>query len=66
MCPRSSVVDVTKDMELVDGQALDDITDGTDKVVGTTGRDNRIDNHTDVSSLVVIRETLVKQFLNDI
>ena len=66
MGTRTSVVDIAEDMELVDSKALDDITDGADEIVGTTRRDNRIDDNADVGSLVVVGEALVQQLLDDI
>ena len=36
MCAGSSVVDVAKDVQLVDGQALYDVAEGHDEVVGTS------------------------------
>ena len=34
VCTGTSIVDVTEDMQLVDGQTLDHITDSADEVVG--------------------------------
>ena len=66
MGPRSAVVDVAQDMELVDGQPVDDVADGNDEVVGPSGRDDCIDDDGDVGSLVVVVGPLVKQFLDDV
>ena len=44
----STVIDVAKDMQLVDSQTLDDITDSNDEVVGTSGRDDGVDDAADV------------------
>jgi len=63
---RTAIVDVAKDMQLVDGQTLDDVTDGADEIIGTTGRNNGVDNDADVSGLVDIGEALVEQLLDDI
>ena len=66
MCPLSAVVDVAKDMQLVDGQTLDDITNSNDKVVGTSGRDNGVDDAADIGGFVNIVGTLVHEFLDDV
>ena len=54
MGTRTTVVDVTEDMELVDCQPLDNITDSDDKVVGTPSGDDCIDNDTYISSFVAV------------
>ena len=59
MCTRPTIVDITEDMELVDGQSLDDITNGDNEVVGTACGDDGVDNHTYIGSLVVVGETLM-------
>ena len=59
MCTWAAIVDVAKYVQLVDGQTLDDVADGADKVVGTTCRYDGVDNHTDVGRLIVVAHTLV-------
>ena len=63
---RSSVIDVAQDMQLVDGQTLDDVADGHDEVVGASCGDDGIDDDTDVGGLVAVAQALVEQFLDDI
>ena len=62
----SAIVDVTKNMQLVDGQSLDDITDGDDEVVSTTCRDDGIHDTTDIGSLVYIVCPFKHQFFDDV
>ena len=62
----TSVVDVTENMQLVDGQPLDYITDGADEIIGTACRNDGVNNHTDIGRLVDVGKALVEQFLNDI
>ena len=66
MCTRATIVDVAQDVELVDGQALDDVADGADEIVSTTCRYDGVDNHTDVGCLIVVAQTLVQQLFDDI
>ena len=66
VCALSSVVDVAEDMQLVDGQSLDDVTDGYDEVVSASCGDNRIDNATNIGCLVYVISAFVHQFLDDI
>ena len=66
VCPRASVVDVAQDMQLVDGEALDDVADGNDEVVSPACRYDSIDNDVHISRLVMIGKTLMKQLLDDI
>ena len=60
MCTWPTIVDIAEDMELVDGKSLDDVTNGDNKIVGTTCGNDGVDNHTHIGSLVVVRETLMK------
>ena len=62
----TSVVDVAKNVQLVDGQTLDDITDGTDEIICSACRDDGIDNNGNVCGFVDIIGTFMQQFLNDI
>ena len=66
MGARSTVVDIAKDMQLVDNKPLDDVADSYDKVVGTASRDYRVDDGTDVIALVLVVGALVKQLLNNV
>ena len=66
MRTRTTVVDIAQDMQLVDGEALDDIGDGNDEIIGTAGRDDGIYDDIDVCRLVMIFGMLVEQFLDDI
>ena len=63
---RASVVDIAQNVELVDGQSLYDVADGTDEIVGASRRDDGIDNDGHVGSLVLVVCSLVEQFLDDI
>ena len=63
---RATIVDVAQYVQLVDGQALDDVTDGADEIISTTRRYDGVDNHADVGSLVVVAQTLVQQLFDDI
>ena len=49
MCTSSAVVDIAKDVQLVDSQSLDDVANGDNEVVGTACRDDGIDDDIDVS-----------------
>ena len=62
----ASVVDVAQDVQLVDGQTLDDVADGHDEVVGTTCRNDGVDDDADVGGFVAVAQTLVKQLLDDV
>ena len=66
MGARATVIDVAQDMQLVDGQALDDVADGHDEVVCPPRGDNRIDDDADVCSLVAVAQALVEQFFDNI
>ena len=66
MCTRSAIVDISKNVQLVDGQPLDDVANGDNEVVGTACGDNGIDDDIDVSGFVDVIGAFVKQFLNDI
>ena len=59
----SPVVYVAEDVELVDGQALDQVAQGDDEVVRAAGRDDRVDDDVEIGLLVVVLDGLVKQFL---
>ena len=63
---RSTVVDVTDDVQQIDCQALDQVTHGDDEVVCAAGRDDRVDDLVYISRFVRLVARLVKQFLDDI
>ena len=48
----SSVEDISQDMETVDGQSLNQVTECNDKIVCPTGADNGIDDDTYIGLLV--------------
>ena len=54
VCAGSSVVDVAKDVQLVDHQPLDDVGQGDDEVVGPSGRDDGLDDDFVISNLVIL------------
>ena len=62
----AAIVDVAQNVQLVDGQTLDDVTDGADEIIGTTCRYDGVDNHTHIGRLIVVAQTLVQQLLDDI
>ena len=64
--PGPPVEDVAQDVQLVDGQTLDDVAYRNDKVVSTSRRDDRVYDDRHVCSLVNVIRTLVQQFLNDV
>ena len=66
VCSGATIVDVTQDVQTVDGQALYDCSNGTDEVVSTASGDNRIDDDIHIGSLVMVVGALMEQFLNDI
>ena len=66
MRSRTAIVDVAQNVQLVDGQALDDVTDGADEIIGTPCRYDGVYDDADIGCLIVIAETLVQQLLDDI
>lgn len=62
----TTVVDITKNMQLVDNQSLNDIAYSNNKVVGAARSDNGLDDGTDVIRLILVVGTLMEQLLNDI
>ena len=62
----TTVVDVAKDVKLVDSQALDHITDGADEIISAACGYDRVNDDAYVGSLVVVAQTLVQQFLEDV
>ena len=66
MRPWSAVVYVTKYVQLVDGQTLNNVANGHDKIVGTPCADYRFDNTVYISGLVRVVNTFVQQLLYNI
>ena len=66
MCSWTTVVDVAQDMELVDGESLDDVSDGYNEVVGTPSADDGIHDDVDVGRLVMVFGMLMQEFLDDV
>ena len=63
---RPTVVDVAKDMKLVDGEALDDVGDGHDEVVGSSCGDDGVDDDIHVVGLVLILRPLMEKLLDNV
>ena len=66
MRARTAVVDVAEDVQAVDGQALDEIAEGDDEVVGAARSNNGADDDVEVGLLVVVVGTFVQQLLYNI
>ena len=66
VCARTAVVNVAEDVQAVNGQALDEIAEGDDEVVGAARADDGADDDVEVGLLVVVIGTLVQEFLNNI
>ena len=62
----TAVIDVSENMQLVDGESLDDVCDGNDKGISPSRVDDRINDDVDVCGLVRILRAFMEQFLNDI
>ena len=62
----TAVIDVTYDMQQVNGKALNQVTHSDDKVISTSSRYNCTDNHIDISMLVGLNARLMHQLLNDV
>ena len=66
-CARPAVEDVSDDMERVNGQGMNEITDDDDELVGTAGLDDSFDDGVVIGLAVVLLQTrLVQQFADDI
>ena len=63
---RSAVEDVAEDMELVDGEALDEFAERHDEACGAPRADDGLDNHAHVSLLVAVVAVLVEEFFDDV
>ena len=66
VCARTAVVDIAEDVQAVDGQALDEIAEGDDEVVGAARADDGADDDVEVGLLVVVVGTLVQQLFYNI
>ena len=62
----TSVINVTEDVELVDDEALDDVADGDDKLVGAANLDDRRDNRSHIVDFVLRVGMLMEQLLDDV
>ena len=62
----TTIIDITKDMKLVDDQTLDDLTDCNDEVVSASCRDNRLDDGTDIVGLILVVSMFMEQLLDDV
>ena len=66
VCARTAVVNVAEDVQAVNGQALDEIAEGDDEVVGAARADDGADDDVEVGLLVVVVGTLVQQLFYNI
>ena len=66
VCTGTAIIDVAQNVQLVDGQTLDNVTQSNNEIVCTTCRDNSVDNDADIGCLIVVIGTLVQQFLDNI
>ena len=66
VCPGSAVEDVSEDVQLVDGEALNDVAESDDEVVGALSGDDGVDDTVDVCRLVHVVGAFVQQFLYDV
>ena len=62
----SAVEDVAQDVERIDGESLDQVTECNDEGIGTAGADDGIDNHFRICLLVRQHGILVQQFLDNV
>ena len=62
----STVINIPQDVQLIDNQALNNLTDGNDEIVSSSRSDNRMNDSTYVIGLVFIVRMFVKKLLNDI
>ena len=62
----AAVIDVTEDVQAVDGKSLNQFAEGDDETFGASGFDDGANNHADVSLFVVVVRTFVKEFFDDI
>ena len=62
----TSVVDISEYMELVYHQALYDVTDGNDEVIGRTCGDDGVNDGIDIFAFVLVVGAFMQEFLNDV
>ena len=62
----SSVEDVSQDMKAIDGQSLNQVAQGGNEIVCSSGTDNGVDNNAYISLFVRQYGTFMQQFLNDV
>ena len=63
---RSAVVDVAKDVQLVNAQGVYDLADGDDEVGALSSLHDCFDDAAEVGLLVVVEWIFVQQFLYDV
>ena len=66
MGARSAVVDVAKDVQLVNAQGVYDLADGDDKVGALAGLHDCFDDASEISLLVVVEGIFVQKLFNDV
>ena len=66
MRPWPAVEDVAKDVQLVDAQLVDDVTDSDDEVSGLSYLHDCLDNPLHISIFIFVVRTLVEEFLDDV
>ena len=66
MCPRTTVINITNNMQGINGKTLDQITHSYDKVIGTLGRNDGTDDDINIRMLIRIYSRFMQQLLNDI
>ena len=54
VCSRSTVVYVSKDVQLVDCESLNDVRDGYDEIVGSACRYYSVDDGRNISTFVYV------------
>ena len=62
----TTVKHVAQDVQLVDGELLDEVTNGDNEVVGTASADDGVHNNVDIGLLVAVGGVLVQQLLDDV
>ena len=62
----ATVIDVAENVQLVNGQSLNDITNGNNKVVSSARRDDGVDDDIHIGTLVGIVGALMQKLLNDV
>ena len=62
----AAVIDVTEDVQAVDGKSLNQFAECDDETFGASRFDDGANNHADISLFVVVVRTFVKEFFDDI